>query len=183
MTAIMQTTYRDDRDASRLLKYIQRDTPLRNRFGEEMSDQEIETFIERSKRHEFERDIILSPENGNDLSSEEFSLHTRQVMGEFLEGRPTATYCYALHRDTDHPHVHVALTGARRDLYMNREDIAEVRERTNERMVERRREHTQTIDQVLEEAQARERAELQQEQEQDHERNHDRDNDRGGWSR
>lgn len=157
MTAILQTTYRDDRDASRLLSYIQRDTPLRNRLGEEMSEKEIEAFIEKSKRHQFERDIILSPENGGKLSPEEFSLHTRQVMGEFLEGRPTATYCYALHQDTDHPHVHVALTGERRDLYMNREDIRTVRELTNEQMVEQRRTRTQAIDRVIEQAQEHER--------------------------
>lgn len=173
MTAVMQTTYRDGRDASRLLSYIERDTELRNRLGDEMSEREIQAFIEKSERHQFERDMILSPENGDELTDDELSLHTRQIMGEFLEGRPTATYCYAMHRDTEHPHVHVALTGERRDLYMDQEDIQEVREHTNERMVERHREKTQVLDQAVEQAQEHEREKLQErthEQEQDRER-------------
>ncbi|WP_254547195.1 relaxase/mobilization nuclease domain-containing protein [Halomarina pelagica] len=172
MAAVLQTTYRDGRDASRLLAYIERDTALRNRFGDAMSDRDVRAFIEKSRRHMFERDMILSPENGHQLSNEEFSLHTRQIMGEFLEDRPTVDYCYAVHRDTDHPHVHVALTGERRDLYMDREDIRDVRALTNERMVEQHRARTQALDQAVTQA-----------QEDEQEQAHDRERDRDGWSR
>lgn len=57
-------------------------------------------------------------------------------MNDFLEDRPTASYIYALHEDTDNPHAHVALTGERRDLYMNQEDIDQVRDHANEQPVE-----------------------------------------------
>lgn len=122
-----------------------------------MTDQEIQEFIDESARREFERDVILSPENGESLTPEDFSLHTRQAMNEFLTDRPTATYCYATHQDTDHPHVHVALTGERRDLFMDRDDIDQVRDHANELFVERHRGH-----------------ELQQEQtpERDHDHEH-----------
>jgi len=41
-------------------------------------------------------------------------------MSEFCKDRNTATYCYAIHRDTDHPHAQVALTGTKRDLWMDK---------------------------------------------------------------
>jgi len=94
-----------------------------------MSDEEIEAFIEKSEEYEFEREVIISPQNGTDLSDDQFSLYTRQVMSEFCKDRNTATYCYAIHRDTDHPHAQVALTGTKRDLWMDKEDCEQLRER------------------------------------------------------
>lgn len=157
MTTFLQTTYRDDRDASALLRYIGRDQPLRNRTGREMTDTEIEEFIAESDRRGFERDVILSPENGGSLTPDDFSLHARQVMNEFLTDRPTATYCYATHQDTDHPHVHVALTGERRDLFMDRDDIEQVRDHANELFVERHRGRDLQQEQTTEQEQDRDR--------------------------
>jgi hypothetical protein len=157
----MQTTYRSGRGASALVKYMDRETgaddllnymdreetPLRSAHGQPLSDPEREAFIEKSRKHEFVRDMIVSPENGQDLSARELSQGVRSTMNDFLEDRPTASYIYALHEDTEHPHAHVALTGERRDLYMNREDIDQVRDHANEQLVEqyqhRSRDHEQ----------------------------------------
>ena len=150
MTTFMQTTYRSGRGASALVKYMDRETgaddllnyidyeetPLRSAHGQPLSDPEREAFIEKSRKHEFVRDMIVSPENGRDLSARELSQGVRSTMNDFLEDRPTASYIYALHEDTDNPHAHVALTGERRDLYMNREDIGQVRDHANEQLVE-----------------------------------------------
>lgn len=55
-------------------------------------------------------------------------------MEQFAKDRPTATYAYSVHRDTENPHVHVAMTGEKTDLYMDRGDVENVRERANERI-------------------------------------------------
>lgn len=146
MTVYLNTTYREH-GAGDLVTYIRRgdrsvadDVPLKNRAGRELSDSEIEGFIAKTERHNFERDIIISPENGADLSQRELERATRATMNEFTDGRPTASYVYAVHEDTEHPHVHVAVAGDKQDLYMDREDIMQTRDHANERFVEQHRE-------------------------------------------
>lgn len=136
MTTYLDTDYQNT-GAGDLVNYIGRegDTPVYDRAGRPMSEEQKEQFIEKSERHEFERHMIISPENGNDLSNDELGRETRKTMEQFTKGRPTATYAYSVHRDTDHPHVHRRGNG----LYMDGEDIENVREQANERMVERER--------------------------------------------
>jgi len=110
MKVFTDTNYREH-GARNLVEYLDKEKGLENRAGEEMSDEEIEAFIEKSEEYEFEREVIISPQNGTDLSDDQFSLYTRQVMSEFCKDRNTATYCYAIHRDTDHPHAQVAPDG------------------------------------------------------------------------
>jgi Relaxase/Mobilisation nuclease domain len=140
MTTYLDTDYRDT-GAGDLVNYIGRegDTPVHDRAGRPMSDERKEQFVEKSERHQFERHMIISPENGNDLSNDELGRETRRTMEQFTKGRPTATYAYSVHRDTEHPHAHVAMTGEKTDLYMDKSDIEETREHANERMVERER--------------------------------------------
>ena len=183
MTTFLQTTYRDGRDASALVNYLERetgaadllnyldreDTTLRSAHGQPLSEAEREAFLDKSRRHEFVRDVIVSPENGADLSARELAQGTRATVNEFLEDRPTASYVYAVHEDTEHPHVHVAMTGERRDLHMDREDIDQVRDRANERLVERyqHRQRHQELDR-----------DHDLDREQDRSRTDDRDHDR-----
>lgn len=131
MTFFFSTNYREH-GARQLVTYLKKDRGLENRFGESMAADEIETFIERSEAYGFEREVILSPENRHELSDAQFSLATRQLMSDVCTDRPTATYCFAIHRDTDHPHVHVALTGTKRDLRIDQQGCDQLREQAQE---------------------------------------------------
>jgi hypothetical protein len=158
---IVKTSYRDH-GASALAEYIGRDDhQVRDRAGRELSDRELKRFIDQSDHHGFEREFIVSPEAGDDMPPGELEQRTRQTMREFEDGRPSTRWVYAVHDDTDHEHVHVAATGRRRDLYMDREDIECFRERGTELFREPERERGQ-------------------EREQEHERERERD---GGRSR
>lgn len=149
MKVFTDTNYREH-GAGDLLNYIDKEQGLENRFGEEMSEAEKEAFIEQSEEYDFERQVIISPEHGDDLSNEEFSRYARRVMSDFCQDRPTATYCYAIHRDTEHPHVQVALTGTKRDLWMDKQDCWKLRDRAHEVFHDQRRELTHELSHDLE---------------------------------
>ena len=183
MTTFIQTTYRSGRGASALMEYMDRETgaddllnymdreetSLRSAHGQPLSNGEREAFIQKSERHQFVRDVIVSPENGQDLSARELAQGVRSTMNDFIEDRPTASYVYALHQDTEHPHAHVALTGERRDLFMDRDDIEHVREHANEQLVERFHHRSQNHQQEYEQVQDQDHEhENEHETEQDH---------------
>jgi hypothetical protein len=149
MKVFTDTNYREQ-GAGDLVEYLDKEDGLRNRLGEQMSDEEIQAFIEKSEAYDFERQIIISPENGDRLSDEELSRYTRKVMSEFCTDRQTATYCYAIHRDTDHPHTQVAVTGTKRDLWMDREDCEWLRETATEQFHEQHNDLTKEVSQQLE---------------------------------
>ncbi|WP_049904060.1 type IV secretory system conjugative DNA transfer family protein [Halococcus agarilyticus] len=129
-----------ERDASALTSYIGREQ-LYNASGEEMDGEEIQAFIDRSEDYEYEEQWILSPENGEDLSDEAMSLAARKTLNQHIEERPTAEYCYAIHRDTDHPHVQAAVTGEKADLWTDEEDLQNVRENARDHFQNQEREH------------------------------------------
>ncbi|KYH23777.1 hypothetical protein HAPAU_38560 [Halalkalicoccus paucihalophilus] len=164
MTTYLDTDYRDTGSGD-LVNYIGRegDTPVCDRADRPMSDERKEQFVEKSERHQFERHMIISPENGNDLSNDELGRETRKTMEQFTKGRPTATYAYSVHRDTEHPHAHVAMTGEKTDLYMDKGDIEETREHANERMVERSRYRNRRQEQERENERKNQEQELEDE--------------------
>jgi hypothetical protein len=137
-TAIMHTNYREQ-GVRKVVNYIDKEHGVENRQGQPLSEEQRERFIEKSEEYEFNRLITLSPENGTELSDEELSLSTRRTMSGFVEDRPSADYVYAIHRDTEHDHTMVALTGTREDLYMDREDCTQLREQAQEQFLERGR--------------------------------------------
>lgn len=149
MTIFLDTNYREH-GARDLLQYLDKDRGLLDRTGKRMSEEEIEAFVEQSEEYGFERQIIISPENGDRLSDRKFSHYTRQVMSEFCTDRPTSTYCYAIHRDTDHPHTQVAVTGTKRDLRMEKADCEQLRDRAHEHFHDQHRELTQEVSRHLE---------------------------------
>jgi hypothetical protein len=149
MKVFTDTNYREH-GAGDLVEYLDKEDGLRNRLGDQMSEEEIQAFIEKSNEYEFERQIVISPENGEQLSDRELSQYTRKVMSEFCTDRQTATYCYAIHRDTDHPHTQVAVTGTKRDLYMDREDCLELREQATEQFHDQHNELTTELSERLE---------------------------------
>nr|WP_282594790.1 type IV secretion system DNA-binding domain-containing protein [Halomarina salina] len=55
-------------------------------------------------------------------------LAARQTLSEFFRGHPSCRWLLAVHRDTDHPHVQVALTGQRHDLYLDADDLSALRQ-------------------------------------------------------
>ena len=171
-----------DGGASRLLSYIGREPhDLRNRFGDRMDGEEIEDFIERSEDHEYEEHWVLSPDHGERLDDDELSLATRKTMSEHLSDRPTGTYCYAIHRDTDNPHVQVAVTGEKHDLWTEQHDLDALRKRARTHTRERDYQHERARERKRERERERER---RHEREQDYEREHDRDRGRdSGWGR
>jgi hypothetical protein len=157
-----------DHGAGQLTSYIGRDDhQLRNRRGEPLDEEEREQFIERSKQYQYERQIIISPERGDELSRQELSVGARRSMREFSRDRPSAEYVYAVHQDTEHPHAQIAVTGQKSDLWTDQDDLDRLKERAREQFREKQR--TQT----------RQRHEQrQQEREQQRERGHDRDEQR-----
>lgn len=161
---IIDTSYQRGA-ADDLLSYMERDGyQLETATGDEMSQEEKAEIIEKSEKHEFEREIIISPER-DDLDDDELARSTRQTMTEFLADQPTADYCYAVHNsDDDRGHVHVATTGDidNGDLYMDSGDIQQFRdeiaaEKFQDRTLEERREQAQ--EQAEEQEQLQERVE------------------------
>jgi hypothetical protein len=123
--------------ASNLVQYIQRDrsedavqsVELKHPAGRELSDAEVEQFVEKSRAMQFQRHMIVSPDPSGQYTPEEVGKNTRELMNREFGQQPTAEYVDAVHRDTDFPHAHVAITARKRELAMNRTEIDRVRER------------------------------------------------------
>lgn len=156
-----------DHGAGKLMSYISRDANrLRDRYGNEMDERDKQRFIDRSEEYGHEKQVILSPERGDELTDREMSLAVRKSMSEFTKERPSADYCFAIHRDTEHPHAQVALTGTREDLYADIEERRQTRDRAQEHFREKER------------RQERKR-ERERRQERERERSQDREQSRG----
>lgn len=76
----VNTNYRAS-GASALVSYIEHDHPLRNSTGRELSDQEVRGFIEKSERHQFEREFQISPDPEADVSQRDLERHTQRFIG------------------------------------------------------------------------------------------------------
>ena len=191
------TSYRNS-GASALLNYIEKDRPLRNSAGRELSDKEIRGFVRKSKRHQFERELQIAPNPYADVSRSQLERETRRYIGEFVdEGHSTVQAAYAIHEDNGVLHAHVALTGERRDLFMDAEDISQARDRLEQRLepdlgpapeleeqIERERKRRLEQGPKHEWERAAEQSldlepELEQEQEQDQQQERDRDRRQG----
>ena len=154
-----------------LLNYIEKDRPLRNSAGREVTDRERENFIEKSERHRFERELRISPDPAADVDRADLERETERYLRDFTRDRPSVRAVYAYHTDAEHEHVHVALTGERRDLYLDREDLERDRERLADRL-ERGRERTRDREPERDRELARD-VERKREQEQERERGRD----------
>lgn len=171
-----------DHGAGKLLRYInrsqergqERERGLRNRYGEAMTDDERKEFIERSRDYGHEKQLVLSPANGHELSDAELSRMARRNVSELTADRPSADYCYAIHRDTEHPHVQVALTGTVSDLYVSPDERDRHRERAREQFREREYQHRRAREKKRERERERHR-----EREYDREKDRERERSRG----
>jgi len=132
---MLKTDYREG-GAGNLVDYIQRDreqdagatVDLRNPAGRELSDPEVNRFVDKSQEFGFQRHMIVSPDPTGQYSPEEVRANTRDFMNSEFAQQPTTDYVYGVHRDTEFPHAHIAATGERAELEMDREDIRELRE-------------------------------------------------------
>ena len=150
---ILKTDFRAD-GAGNLVDYIQRDrsqdavrnVDLRNPSGRELTDAEIDRFVETSRHHDFQRHMIVSPNPDGQYTPQEVNERTREFMNQELGQQPSTEYVYAVHRDTEFPHAHVAATGRKPELEMDRSEIDRLRERASSiyNEPERAREATST---------------------------------------
>jgi len=157
--------------AGALLNYIEKGRGLRNSAGREVTDRERESFIEKSERHRFERELRISPDPEADVSQAELERETERYLREFTQDRPSVRGVYSFHNDNGIAHTHVALTGEERDLYLDRNDLECDRERLSRRL-ERGREREREPERDRELARDIER---KREQERERERERGRD--------
>ena len=135
---MLKTDFRPS-GAGNLVDYIQRDrsrdavqtVDVRNPTGRQLSDADVDRFVEKSQEHQFQRHLIVSPDPQGQYTPAEVSANTRDVMNQEFGQRPTTDYVYAVHRDTDFPHAHVAATGRETELEMDRTEINRLRERAS----------------------------------------------------
>ena len=134
---ILKTDFRDS-GAGDLVDYIQRDrsqdavetVDVRNQTGRQLSEVEVDRFVEKSQEFQFQRHIIVSPDPEGRYTPQEVSANTREVMNREFGQQPTTEYVYVVHRDTEFPHAHVALAGRESELEMDRAEIERLRERS-----------------------------------------------------
>ncbi|WP_316859122.1 DUF3363 domain-containing protein [uncultured Cohaesibacter sp.] len=124
------------------LRYIQRDGTARDgERGQLYSAEEDQcdggTFLERGRedRHQFR--LIVSPEDGTELS--DLTGYTRDLMSRIEEDLGTRLDWVAVnHHNTGHPHVHVIIRGADglgENLVINGDYLAHgIRERASEQV-------------------------------------------------
>lgn len=135
---ILKTDFRES-GAGNLVDYIQRDrsedavetVDIQNQSGRQLSDGEVERFVEKSQEFQFQRHMIVSPDPKGQYTPAEVSANTRETMNHEFGQRPTTEYVYAVHRDTEFPHAHVAVTGRQSELEMDRAEINRLRERAS----------------------------------------------------
>jgi len=131
-----ETTAQQSGGSGQLVEYIEQEkvkekdkarAELRDSIGRELTDDEIEEFIENSKGDNFSRQIVLSTAPGNDLSEQEMREKTERVMNNYVDGKPSAHYLYGVHENTDQIHSHAAVRGDRRDLWMDSDDLKDMK--------------------------------------------------------
>ncbi|WP_236044573.1 relaxase/mobilization nuclease domain-containing protein [Haloarcula salinisoli] len=135
---MLKTDFRTS-GAGNLVDYIQRDrsqdavqtVDVRNPTGRQLSDAEVDQFVEKSQQFQFQRHMIISPDPDGQYSPAEVSANTQEVMNREFGNQPTTDYVYAVHRDTAFPHAHVAATGRESELEMDRTEINHLRERAS----------------------------------------------------
>ena len=192
------TSYRTS-GASALVNYIEKDQPLRNSAGRELSEREVNEFVRKSEQHQFERELQIVPNPYADVSQSQLERETRRYISQFVdETHSSVRAAYAIHEDNGVLHAHVALTGRRSDLFMDAEDISQARDRLEERLepdlgpapaleqqIELERERKQRLEQGpkhewerAEEQSLDRDSELNQEQSQEQEQEQDQDQDR-----
>ncbi|MCG2717803.1 MAG: hypothetical protein L6408_03065 [Nanoarchaeota archaeon] len=95
---------------------------LYNSQGKTMDSMDKEYFLEQTEEKRNSREIVVSPENN--MSREELHTYTQNYMETIRNEKNGITktngqsmdYCYSIHEDTDHTHVHIIENGRWPDL-------------------------------------------------------------------
>ncbi|GCF15990.1 hypothetical protein Harman_39250 [Haloarcula mannanilytica] len=133
---ILQTDYQWN-GAGNLVDYMRRDraqdagatVDLRNPAGRDLSDSEVDRFVNKSQEFGFQRHMIVSPDPTGHYSPEEVDTNTREIMNREFARQPTTDYVYTVHQNTEFPHAHIAATAEPAELELNRDEIQQLRER------------------------------------------------------
>lgn len=148
--AVAPTDYKR-RDLGKLTSYMEHDeeATLHDRYGQEMDGEEVQRLINISGRHQMSRHIVLSPQNGDQLSRKQLHRTAKRTLRETLGKREGVEYAYAIHMNGgDRPHVHVAATGRGNrpgdPAWMDEEDLVELAETTHEHAAEAEKTHGHT---------------------------------------
>jgi len=177
MTTVIDSDFKR-RDTGALMRYIEHEEEnLRDRTGQEMDASEQQHLLDRSEENGMSRHLIISPENAEQLENKEIGRATRQTIRETIGSREGVDWAYAVHRDGgDRPHAHVVATG-RADqpgdpLWIDREDLDQIRDRAHEHSIEQEQGVEHALDQALDESvgQEQEQEQISQEQEQEQDR-------------
>jgi hypothetical protein len=127
---IIDTNYQTGSSpATGLTNYLSKDgQEIRDHTGRELDDDEIEQFHERAAENGFSRQIVMAPDRH--MTADELDRAARGTMNEWTADHTTTEYVYSVHEDTETPHVHVAATATQdsRDLFMQEDDIRELRD-------------------------------------------------------
>ena len=110
-----------------------------------MDREDVQRLVTVSDRHGMSRHLVLSPENANELSREQLQRVSKRVLRKTLGDRDGVEYAYTVHmHDGDRPHAHVVVTGRANQpgdpLWMDRDDLEQIREHTHEHAKELTRE-------------------------------------------
>jgi hypothetical protein len=149
--------------AGDLVKYIGRDrerdgrqkVPLRNQAGRELTEEEIQQFIEQSREFGFERHLIVAPDPDGGYTPAEVGENTRRLAQQQFGREPQTRYLYGVHTDSCHPHAHVAATGREEVLRMDRREIQRLRSRARSQFREKERLKERNVDRDQERAEER----------------------------
>lgn len=113
-------------------KQDKRRVPVRDHTGRDLDSEELDRFVERSAETGMERHFIISPDPEAEMPATELDRGTRRLMSDWRSSRPSVSYVYAIHDGGEKPHVHVAATGQERDLWMDRDDVTDIRHKARD---------------------------------------------------
>lgn len=121
--------------ASSLLSYIEREkgTKLRDRHGNEMDSSDVQRLIDKSEKHQMSRQIVISPENAENLNRNQLAQVGKETLREVLGDREGVDYGFGVHMEGgDRPHVQAAATGRANSpgdpLWLDSEDLEQIKQ-------------------------------------------------------
>ena len=135
--AIIKTGYTQKFGTARAnLGYITRDKTqsgeraiLHNQLGEELGKKDIKEVKVEMKDAEMYRRIIFAPDPKLRMNHEEMKQYTMSILAEYkTKHRANFNYVYACHDHNGKEHAHVLAWGSKEQLYMNKDDMREMKQ-------------------------------------------------------
>ena len=89
---------------------------------------------QKLKHYQVQRQYIVTPNPSDDLTADEMDGGVQLAMQEFAEDCLMLSWCYVVHTDKDYPDTYSAMTGLQTDLYLDREDVEQERQRVHKQI-------------------------------------------------